>query len=91
MDPKEVTPLGQLEILPSHPTDTISSAVSCSEMAKKRGEVFEHCLEAEGLILKQEQNLSLHFVKIRAAVDVLKLHAQIVKEHLPLKKLTWCS
>jgi hypothetical protein len=70
---------------------TEGSAVSCSDVAFKKREVFEHRLAEEGLILEREQNLLLHFVKIHAPVEVLGRYAEILKLRMPMKKVTYCS
>jgi hypothetical protein len=66
---------------------TDSSAASCSDVAVKKREVFERRLQEEGLILEREQNLSLHFVKIHAPVEVLGRYAEILKLRMPMKKV----
>lgn len=65
---------------------TEGSAVSCSEVAYKKREIFERHLREEGLILEQEQNLLFHFIKIHAPVEVLERYAEILKLRMPMKK-----
>ena len=66
---------------------TESSAVSCSDVALKKREIFEHHLLEEGLILEREQNIFLHFVKIHAPVEVLGRYAEILKLRMPMRKV----
>jgi hypothetical protein len=66
---------------------TESSAVSRSDVAFKKREVFERHLLEEGLILEREQNLLLHFVKIHAPVEVLGRYAEILKLRMPMKRV----
>jgi len=64
-----------------------SSAVSCSDIAFKKREIFERHLLEEGLILEREQNVLLHFVKIHAPVEVLGRYAEILKLRMPMRKV----
>jgi hypothetical protein len=70
---------------------TESSAVSYSDAAFKKREIFEHRLVEEGLILEREQNLLLHFVKIHAPVEVLGRYTEILKLRMPMKKVIYLS
>lgn len=67
---------------------TEGSAVSCSEVAYKKREIFERHLREEGLILEEEQNLLFHFIKIHAPVEVLSRYAEILKLRMPMKKVS---
>jgi hypothetical protein len=66
---------------------TENSAVSSSDVAVKKREIFERRLLEEGLILEREQNLPLHFVKIHAPVEVLERYTEILKLRMPMKKV----
>ena len=54
-----------------------------------RRQIFEENLRNEGLVLEAEpaEPSGLHFVKIRAPLDVLKRYAEILKLRLPMKKV----
>jgi len=64
-----------------------NSAVSTSDVAFKKREIFERHLLEEGLILERQQNLLLNFVKIHAPVEVLGRYAEILKLRMPMKKV----
>ena len=66
---------------------TVNSAVSRSDEAVKKREIFERHLLEEGLILEREQNSSLRFIKIHAPVKVLQCYAEIMKLRMPMKKV----
>ena len=66
---------------------TENSAVSHSDDARKKREIFERHLLEEGLILEREQNLLLHFVKIHAPVEVLGRYTEILKLRMPMRKV----
>lgn len=68
---------------------TEGSSVSCSEVAYKKRAIFERHLREEGLILEEEQNILLHFIKIHAPVEVLSRYAEILKLRMPMKKVSW--
>jgi hypothetical protein len=68
---------------------TEGSSVSCTDAAYKKREVFERHLVEEGLILEREQNLSLHFIKIHAPVEVLGRYAEILKLRMPMRKVVY--
>jgi hypothetical protein len=70
---------------------TEGSAVSCSEVAYKKREIFERHLREEGLILEEEQNLLFHFIKIHAPVEVIGRYAEILKLRMPMKKVSRSS
>lgn len=67
---------------------TEGTAVSCSEVAYKKREIFERHLMEEGLMLEREQNLLLHFIKIHAPVEVIGRYAEILKLRMPMKKVS---
>lgn len=56
-------------------------------------QVFEKNLENEGLQLEYEQVQSngLHFIKVHATKEVLRLYAEILKLRLPMKELLNCE
>jgi hypothetical protein len=67
------------------------SSASCSDAAFKKREIFERHLVEEGLMLEQEKNLSLHFIKIHAPDEVLGRYAEILKLRMPMRKVVYHS
>ena len=63
--------------------------VSTHHRSVSRRQIFEENLRNEGLVLEAEPRdpSGLHFVKIRAPLDVLKRYAEILKLRLPMKKV----
>ncbi len=63
--------------------------VSTHRRSVCRRQIFEDNLRNEGLVLEAEPRdpSGLHFVKIRAPLDVLKRYAEILKLRLPMKKV----
>lgn len=56
------------------------------EHVNKRN-IFEERLQKVGLILEQEKNQRIHFVKIHVPVDVIAQYAELLKIRMPIKSV----